>query len=198
MKEKKYYGNPASTIVKINKGIMIFFGLLAVVGIVLLVAPVAMYRVENSGIMDFLFDEFDSYTVMAVIAVVGLAVAFLSYKQVRRLTKLPVLEIDDDALIITNLNNGKATTYSFKDIERAEISEVNILGKKIPCVNIIPVEGAYEKLASRCKGEDRKRIDFMYKAYGAVEQIFEHLIDATASAAYEDIKKALDEYKASK
>ena len=198
MKDKKYYGNSASTIVKINKGIMIVFGLLAVFGIILLVAPVAMYRVEDSGIMDFLFDEFDSYTVMAVIAVVGTAISFYTYRQVRRLTKVPVLEIYDDSLVITNLNNGKATIYDFKDIERAELSEVAILGKKMPCVNIIPVEGAYEKLASRCKGEDRKRIDFMYKAYGAVEQIFEHLIDSTASAAYEDIKKALDEYKASK
>ena len=111
--------------------------------------------------------------------------------------KKPTLEIDSDRIKVTNLNNGEVHTIMFQDIDRIELSECKLLFKSIPCINIIPVESSFDKMLGYLKGTTRKRVSALYKKAGAVEQIYEHLLDCTIAAAYDAIMESLNKYRES-
>ena len=111
--------------------------------------------------------------------------------------KKPTLEIDADCIKVTNLNNGEVHTIKFQDIDRIELSECKLPFKRIPCINIIPVEASFNNMLGYMKGATRKRVSTLYKKTGAVEQIYEHLLDCTVAAAYDAIMESLNKYRES-
>lgn len=111
--------------------------------------------------------------------------------------KKPTLEIDSDRIKVANLNNGEVHTIMFQDIDRIELSECKLPFKSIPCINIIPVESSFDKMLGYLKGATRKRVSTLYKKTGAVEQIYEHLMDCTVAAAYDAIMESLNKYRES-
>ena len=111
--------------------------------------------------------------------------------------KKPTLEIDADCIKVTNLNNGEVHTIKFQDIDRIELSECKLPFKRIPCINIIPVEASFNRMISYLKESTRKRVSILYKKTGAVEQIYEHLIDCSVAEAYDAIMENLNKYRES-
>ncbi len=198
MEAKKYFCSSSSTIVRIYVGFAILFSAITVLCVILLLSPVLMYRFYDSGILDFMWeiiDNDDPYLIMPVFALIGALLSFMLIKNVRRMVKSPVLEITDDGISVTNLNNSLVNVIKYQDIERFELSQIKILGKTISCINIIPVEGTYDKLLARYKKVERRRIEYLYKKYGAIEQIYEHLLSHTAAVVYEDLQEGLNAYK---
>lgn len=198
MEAKKYFCSSSSTIVRISVGFAILFSAITVLCVILLLSPVLMYRFYDSGILDFMWeiiDADDPYLIIPVFALIGALLSFIQIKSVRRMVKSPVLEITDEGISVTNLNNGQVNVIKYQDIERFELSQIKILGKTISCINIIPVKDAYNRLIIHYKKAEKRRIENLYKKYGAIEQIYESLLPHTAAAVYEDLQEGLNAYR---
>lgn len=191
METKKFYCDSTQTY-KFNIGVTIFFGTIALIGIILLLSPILMYRLSDGFLGDF-FD--DPYMIVIVLTALGLLGFIPNFKMVRRMAKTPVVEISNDSIMVTNMNTGQVNEIKYKDIDRLELSHIPLFGKKIVCINIFPAKGVYDKIIMRHKKADRKRIEGMYKRVGAIEQIFENLLNNTAAALYDDIMESFNEYK---
>ncbi len=131
------------------------------------------------------------------IGAIFLSSTILSVKTLVNILKKPTLEIDADCIKVTNLNNGEVHTIKFQDIDRIELSECKLPFKRIPCINIIPVEASVNNMLGYMKWATRKRVSTLYKKTGAVEQIYEHLLDCTIAAAYDAIMESLNKYRES-
>lgn len=133
-----------------------------------------------------------------VVLILSLFLFIPSFRFVRKATKLPYLVISDDSIAVTNLNNGHVTVVYYKDIERIELSETELLRKNYKCINIYPVPGAFEKLSLRAQKNDRKRMETIYKKAGVIEQLYGYLLDLPIEAVFEDFQEALKGYKEKK
>ena len=194
MATKSYFSN-TTTIYKVNVSATICMGFIALVGLILIISPFLMYQFYRS----FLDEWFDYPYLFVGIITAFFGVCFIfSLKQVKTMTRVPVLEINDEGIAVANLNNGIQNFIAYQNIEKLEMSEFNILGKKIRCINVIPVAGAAEKIIYRAKGNSRQRLEVLYKKYGAIEQIYSNLFGISIEAVYDDINTAIEEYKKNK
>ena len=101
------------------------------------------------------------------------------------------MEIGADCIKVTNLNSGFVHTIKFDDIDKVELSKF----MRVSCVNIIPVVESYKKISSYLPKKERRRVAILYKRNGAVEQIYEHLLDTTVVAVYDEITESLNKYR---
>ena len=141
--------------------------------------------------------DYEPAIIFYVIGAICLSITIPSVKTLVNILKKPTLEIDADCIKVTNLNNGEVHTIKFQDIDRIELSECKLPFKRIPCINIIPVEASFNNMLGYMKGATRKRVSTLYKKTGAVEQIYENLLDCTVAAAYDAIMESLNKYRES-
>lgn len=191
METKKYFCG-STTAFKLNVALAVFFGVVALFCVILLVSPILMYRVYDDILYDFVDDP---YLVVAIALVICGVLFFSFFKQWRILSRTPVVEIGADGIIVSNLNNGEQSHIAYQYIERVELSHIKLFGAKIDCINIIPAEGALNKIVYRAKKSDKKRMEMFYKNYGAIAQLHSSNFDIAIEAVCEDIQTALESHK---
>ena len=201
METKKYYcsSNSKSYIINVVFSIVSAFvaALCLIMFISMLISPIVLFWV-----WDWLNSDLDIYVDTPVLYAIVLFLAFFSIwfavlfrKTWKNMSNNPVLEIGDDSITVTNMANGVSNVIKYKEIDRVEVSQINLMGKKISCINVIPTADAYSKMISRYKKTDRNRIEGIYKRTGAIEQIYENLLDKTVVGVCEDIQENLNEYR---
>lgn len=193
METKKYYCSSNSTAYTLNVVFTIVSAFLALFCLIMLISPIVLFWV-----WDWLNLDLDTPVLYAIVMFLefwAIWSAVMYRKTWKNMSNNPVLEIGDDSITVTNMANGVSNVIKYKEIDRVEVSQVNLVGKKISCINVIPTEDAYSKMISRYKKTDRKRIEGIYKRTGAIEQIFENLLDKTVVGVCEDIQENLNEYR---
>lgn len=194
METKQYFMNRNYSIYKVNLWFAIITGVLGGLSIILLIAPGLFYNI-CMGLDLYLGNPF---IFLFVVLILSLFLFIPSFRFVRKATKLPYLVISDDSIAVTNLDNGHVTVVYYKDIERIELSETELLRKNYKCINIYPVPGAFEKLSLRAQKNDRKRMETIYKKAGVIEQLYGYLLDLPIEAVFEDFQEVLKGYKEKK
>lgn len=190
METKQYYSTHGSE----YRGTLteaIIFGVLAVISVILLISPILMYRLWDT-ILDGLDDPYIFFLIL------GLFSSFEAIFFIRGLKHMskPYVELFDDQIAITNMNNGVVSTINYKDIDKLELSEVKVLWKKLKCVKIYPVKGRYEQIIGRRGTTERKRTENMYKHYGGViDMIFSNFLALPIETVFEDFQNTLENYK---
>lgn len=197
METKKYYCSSNSKSYTINVVYTIVNAFVAALCLIMLISPIVLFWV-----WDWLNSDLDIYVDTPVLYAIVLFWAFcfiwsaVKYgKTWKNMSNNPVLEIGDDSITVTNMANGVSNVIKYKEIDRVEVSQINLMGKKISCINVIPTADAYSKMISRYKKTDRNRIEGIYKRTGAIEQIYENLLDKTVVGVCEDIQENLNEYR---
>ena len=194
MKPKQYYCSPDSTIYSTNFRLSIAGFFISALCFVLLICPLLVF-----WIYDWLGLDIDTsvvYLILVFLFGYSLFTAITTTRIRRRLAKNPTLEIDEESITVANHNNGSAMVVKLKDIEKFEITQIKIFGKVIRCINVIPSNDAYSKIISRIRNKpNRVRAERLYKTNGAIEQIYEHLLDQSIDAVYEDIQDIFKEYQ---
>lgn len=197
METKKYYCSSNSKSYTINVVFTIVSAFVAALCLIMLISPIVLFWV-----WDWLNLDLDIYLDISVLYAIVLFLAFWSIwsavrcrKTWKNMSNNPVLEIGDDSITVTNMANGVSNVIKYKEIDRVEVSQINLMGKKISCINVIPTADAYSKMISRYKKTDRNRIEGIYKRTGAIEQIYENLLDKTVVGVCEDIQENLNEYR---
>lgn len=178
--------------IKINMAFTLFSAAVVAFGLILLVSPLLMYRIGLSG-------DGITYIIIGVGICYFAYFGFLTGKVWRRLANNPTLEIDDDSITIANHNNGSINVIKYKDIERFDLTEIKLLGKTIKCINVVPTTESYNRIISHIRTKaDRMRVEGLYKKDGIVEQIYEHLLDQTIIAVYEDLIEIFNQHNNAK
>lgn len=181
MKTKKYYCSSSSSVTKMNMAFTLFSAAVAIFGLILLVSPLLMYRIGLSG-------DGMTYIIIGACICYFAYLGFLSGRTWRRLAQNPTLEIDEDSITIANHNNGSINIIKYKDIARFDLTEIKLLGNTIKCINVVPKDESYDRIISHIRTKaDRIRVERLYKKDGIVELIYEHLLDQTIVAVYEDL-----------
>ena len=193
METKKYYCSSNSKSYTINVVFTIVSAFVAAFCLILLISPIVLFWV-----WDWLNLDLDTpvlYAIVLFLAFWSIWSAVMYRKTWKNMSNNPVLEIGDDSITVTNMANGVSNVIKYKEIDRVEVSQINLMGKKISCINVIPTADAYSKMISRYKKTDRNRIEGIYKRTGAIEQIYENLLDKTVVGVCEDIQENLNEYR---
>lgn len=193
METKKYYCSSNSKSYTINVVFTIVSAFVAAFCLIMLISPIVLFWV-----WDWLNLDLDTpvlYAIVLFLAFWSIWSAVMYRKTWKNMSNNPVLEIGDDSITVTNMANGVSNVIKYKEIDRVEVSQINLMGKKISCINVIPTADAYSKMISRYKKTDRNRIEGIYKRTGAIEQIYENLLDKTVVGVCEDIQENLDEYR---
>lgn len=193
METKKYYCSSNSKSYTINVVFTILSAFVAAICLIMLISPIVLFWV-----WDWLSLDLDTpvlYAIVLFLAFWSIWFAVMSGKTWKNMSNNPVLEIGDDSITVTNMANGVSNVIKYKEIDRVEVSQINLMGKKISCINVIPTADAYSKMISRYKKTDRNRIEGIYKRTGAIEQIYENLLDKTVVGVCEDIQENLNEYR---
>ena len=193
METKKYYCSSNSKSYTINVVFTIVSAFVAALCLIMLISPIVLFWV-----WDWLSLDLDTpvlYAIVLFLAFWSIWFAVMSGKTWKNMSNNPVLEIGDDSITVTNMANGVSNVIKYKEIDRVEVSQINLMGKKISCINVIPTADAYSKMISRYKKTDRNRIEGIYKRTGAIEQIYENLLDKTVVGVCEDIQENLNEYR---
>lgn len=193
METKKYYCSSNSKSYTINVVFTIVSAFVAAFCLIMLISPIVLFWV-----WDWLNLDLDTpvlYAIILFLAFWSIWSAVMYRKTWKNMSNNPVLEIGDDSITVTNMANGVSNVIKYKEIDRVEVSQINLMGKKISCINVIPTADAYSKMISRYKKTDRNRIEGIYKRTGAIEQIYENLLDKTVVGVCEDIQENLDEYR---
>lgn len=192
MENKQYFTN--RRIYKLNLWPTIVCGVVGGFSIILLLSPTLLYNVY-----DILFPDIDNiYLFLSIVIAVSLWFVIPGIIYLRNANKKPYVVLGDDCVTITNVNNGDISVVYYKDIERIELSETKLLGKKVRCINIYPVKGAFEKLSLRAQKSNRQRMERIYRKEGAIEQVYGYALDIPIEAAFDDFQEVLKEYKESK
>lgn len=193
METKKYYCSSNSKSYTINVVFTIVSAFVAAICLIMLISPIVLFWV-----WDWLNLDLDTpvlYAIVLFLAFWSIWSAVMYRKTWKNMSNNPVLEIGDDSITVTNMANGVSNVIKYKEIDRVEVSQINLMGKKISCINVIPTADAYSKMISRYKKTDRNRIEGIYKRTGAIEQIYENLLDKTVVGVCEDIQENLNEYR---
>lgn len=193
METKKYYCSSNSKSYTINVLFTIVSAFVAAFCLIMLISPIVLFWV-----WDWLSLDLDTpvlYAIVLFLAFWSIWSAVMYGKTWKNMSNNPVLEIGDDSITVTNMANGVSNVIKYKEIDRVEVSQINLMGKKISCINVIPTADAYSKMISRYKKTDRNRIEGIYKRTGAIEQIYENLLDKTVVGVCEDIQENLNEYR---
>ena len=193
METKKYYCSSNSKSYTINVLFTIVSAFVAAFCLIMLISPIVLFWV-----WDWLNLDLDTpvlYAIVLLLAFWSIWSAVMYRKTWKNMSNNPVLEIGDDSITVTNMANGVSNVIKYKEIDRVEVSQINLMGKKISCINVIPTADAYSKMISRYKKTDRNRIEGIYKRTGAIEQIYENLLDKTVVGVCEDIQENLNEYR---
>lgn len=193
METKKYYCSSNSKSYTINVLFTIVSAFVAAFCLIMLISPIVLFWV-----WDWLNLDLDTpvlYAIVLFLAFWSIWSAVMYRKTWKNMSNNPVLEIGDDSITVTNMANGVSNVIKYKEIDRVEVSQINLMGKKISCINVIPTADAYSKMISRYKKTDRNRIEGIYKRTGAIEQIYENLLDKTVVGVCEDIQENLNEYR---
>ena len=193
METKKYYCSSNSKSYTINVVFTIVSAFVAAFCLIMLISPIVLFWV-----WDWLNLDLDTpvlYAIILFLAFWSIWSAVMYRKTWKNMSNIPVLEIGDDSITVTNMANGVSNVIKYKEIDRVEVSQINLMGKKISCINVIPTADAYSKMISRYKKTDRNRIEGIYKRTGAIEQIYENLLDKTVVGVCEDIQENLNEYR---
>lgn len=193
METKKYYCSSNSKSYTINVVFTIVSAFVAAFCLIMLISPIVLFWV-----WDWLNLDLDTpvlYAIILFLAFWSIWSAVMYRKTWKNMSNNPVLEIGDDSITVTNMANGVSNVIKYKEIDRVEVSQINLMGKKISCINVIPTADAYSKMISRYKKTDRNRIEGIYKRTGAIEQIYENLLDKTVVGVCEDIQENLNEYR---
>lgn len=191
METKKYYCSSNSKSYTINVVFTIVSAFVAAFCLIMLISPIVLFWV-----WDWLnLDTPVLYAIVLFLAFWSIWSAVMYRKTWKNMSNNPVLEIGDDSITVTNMANGVSNVIKYKEIDRVEVSQINLMGKKISCINVIPTADAYSKMISRYKKTDRNRIEGIYKRTGAIEQIYENLLDKTVVGVCEDIQENLNEYR---
>ena len=193
METKKYYCSSNSKSYTINVVFTIVSAFVAALCLIMLISPIVLFWVWNWLNLDL--DTPVLYAIVLFLAFWSIWFAVMSRKTWKNMSNNPVLEIGDDSITVTNMANGVSNVIKYKEIDRVEVSQINLMGKKISCINVIPTADAYSKMISRYKKTDRNRIEGIYKRTGAIEQIYENLLDKTVVGVCEDIQENLNEYR---
>ena len=193
METKKYYCSSNSKSYTINVVFTIVSAFVAAFCLIMLISPIVLFWV-----WDWLNLDLDTpvlYAIILFLAFWSIWSAVMYRKTWKNMSNNPVLEIGDDSITVTNMANGVSNVIKYKEIDRVEVSQINLMGKKISCSNVIPTADAFSKMISRYKKTDRNRIEGIYKRTGAIEQIYENLLDKTVVGVCEDIQENLNEYR---
>ena len=193
METKKYYCSSNSKSYTINVVFTIVSAFVAAFCLIMLISPIVLFWV-----WDWLNLDLDTpvlYAIILFLAFWSIWSAVMYRKTWKNMSNNPVLEIGADSITVTNMANGVSNVIKYKEIDRVEVSQINLMGKKISCINVIPTADAYSKMISRYKKTDRNRIEGIYKRTGAIEQIYENLLDKTVVGVCEDIQENLNEYR---
>ena len=193
METKKYYCSSNSKSYTINVVFTIVSAFVAALCLIMLISPIVLFWVWNWLSLDL--DTPVLYAIVLFLAFWSIWFAVMCRKKWKNMSNNPVLEIGDDSITVTNMANGVSNVIKYKEIDRVEVSQINLMGKKISCINVIPTADAYSKMISRYKKTDRNRIEGIYKRTGAIEQIYENLLDKTVVGVCEDIQENLNEYR---
>lgn len=193
METKKYYCSSNSKSYTINVVFTIVSAFVAALCLIMLISPIVLFWVWNWLNLDL--DTPVLYAIVLFLAFWSIWSAVMFRKTWKNMSNNPVLEIGDDSITVTNMANGVSNVIKYKEIDRVEVSQINLMGKKISCINVIPTADAYSKMISRYKKTDRNRIEGIYKRTGAIEQIYENLLDKTVVGVCEDIQENLNEYR---
>lgn len=197
METKKYYCSSNSKSYTINVVFTIVSAFVAAFCLIMFASPILLYWVWDwlNSDLDIYLDTSVLYAIVLFLAFWSIWSAVMSRKTWKNMSNNPVLEIGDDSITVTNMANGVSNVIKYKEIDRVEVSQINLMGKKISCINVIPTADAYSKMISRYKKTDRNRIEGIYKRTGAIEQIYENLLDKTVVGVCEDIQENLNEYR---
>ena len=188
MQTRKFYCESSSTVYVTNMVLTLVAAIVGIFGIVLLIDPWLL------AVIDL---DFEPVTIIIIAFVIFWAFwySLMSFKTWRKLAKVPTLEIEEDDIIVSQ-GDSNTMVYKFREIEKFELSTYKILGKEIRCINVIPFKESYDTIASRPrKNVDRARIQNYYKRYGAVCQIYEHLVNQPIDIVLESLQKQLDEFR---
>lgn len=194
METKKYYCSSNSKSYTINVLFTIVSAFVAAFCLIMLISPIVLFWVWDWLNLARL-DISVLYAIVLFLAFWSIWSAVTYRKTWKNMSNNPVLEIGDDSITVTNMANGVSNVIKYKEIDRVEVSQINLMGKKISCINVIPTADAYSKMISRYKKTDRNRIEGIYKRTGAIEQIYENLLDKTVVGVCEDIQENLNEYR---
>lgn len=194
METKKYYCSSNSKSYIINVVFTIVSALVAAFCLIMFISPILLFWVWDWLNLARL-DISVLYAIVLFLAFWSIWSAVTYRKTWKNMSNNPVLEIGDDSITVTNMANGVSNVIKYKEIDRVEVSQINLMGKKISCINVIPTADAYSKMISRYKKTDRNRIEGIYKRTGAIEQIYENLLDKTVVGVCEDIQENLNEYR---
>ena len=193
METKKYYCSSNSKSYIINVVFTIVNAFVAAFCLIMFISPILLFWVWDWLNLDLATPVL--YAIVLVLAFWSIWSAVMYGKTWKNMSNNPVLEIGDDSITVTNMANGVSNVIKYKEIDRVEVSQINLMGKKISCINVIPTADAYSKMISRYKKTDRNRIEGIYKRTGAIEQIYENLLDKTVVGVCEDIQENLNEYR---
>lgn len=194
METKKYYCSSNSKSYIINVVLTIVNAFVAAFCLIMFISPILLFWVWDWLNLARL-DISVLYAIVLFLAFCSIWSAVMCRKKWKNMSNNPVLEIGDDSITVTNMANGVSNVIKYKEIDRVEVSQINLMGKKISCINVIPTADAYSKMISRYKKTDRNRIEGIYKRTGAIEQIYENLLDKTVVGVCEDIQENLNEYR---
>jgi hypothetical protein len=190
MKTKKYFSDTTQTY-KNMLWVSVPLGIIALVSLVSIITAVC-----DTDIGELLIEDvFGNFYIAGIVAFLSASVSFGLLSGLRAMKKFPVLEIDDDRIRVTNLGSGIVNEIRYSDIDRLEISEVKVFGKRIKCINIFATADASRKIISYSKDYQKKRIENIYKTTGAIEQIYENLLDKSVVAVYDNIMENIEEYR---
>lgn len=196
METKKYYCSSNSKSYTINVVFTIVNAFVAALCLIMLISPIVLFWVWDWFNLDLEYLDISVlYAIILFLAFCSIWSAVKYGKTWKNMSNNPVLEIGDDSITVTNMANGVSNVIKYKEIDRVEVSQINLMGKKISCINVIPTADAYSKMISRYKKTDRNRIEGIYKRTGAIEQIYENLLDKTVVGVCEDIQENLNEYR---
>ena len=190
MDTKKYFSDTTQTY-KNMLWVSVSLGIIALVSLVSIITPV--YDTDIGELIEDVFGNF--YIPVGIVAFLSASVSLGLLSGLRAMKKFPVLEIDDDRIRVTNLGSGIVNEIRYSDIDRLEISEVKVFGKQIKCINIFATADASRKIISYSKDHQKKRIENIYKTTGAIEQIYENLVDKSVVAVYDNIMENIEEYR---
>lgn len=164
----------------------IIFGVIAIASVSFLVSDTLMWR------YGYIFGDYDTATMILISLFGGSTYAsIVTIIGYFRIVRKPMVALYDTGISIKNVNTGNILHFSFSDIDRIELSEVKFFGKSWRCVNIIPATNAYEKIVAQCRKRDRVLVERLYRSYGAVGQVFDHLLEEGVDHAYSAMNEAL-------
>ena len=190
MDTKKYFSDTTQTY-KNMLWVSVSLGIIALVSLVSIITSVC-----DTDIGELIEDVFGNFYIpVGIVAFLSASVSLGLLSGLRAMKKFPVLEIDDDRIRVTNLGSGIVNEIRYNDIDRLEISEVKVFGKQIKCINIFATADASRKIISYSKDHQKKRIENIYKTTGAIEQIYENLLDKIFVAVYANIMENIEEYR---